>query len=268
MDVVGGKGVCATLFSLLLCLLFDIIGFIYDLLHTIGAAAVLGSLPPPAQLASVTTTTPSETLTFSSITTPQVLPPQLSSIPPPSLQQYQGSSLLQSQSPIYDPTLLQPPLSGLILSAALEPIPQRLVQRILAGHFVERCDLLSDNIVLHDQLEAIQGQVNITNVPPSLCPRQREVPSLISWVYCFVAYIAVCSSDTLCRDMLAYCRILIREALRHGGTGWQEYDRNFRRQIEIHPTICWNSLRPDLQATTILSQRTENRVVCSLGRLH
>ena len=47
---------------------------------------------------------------------------------------------------------------GMIVSPALQPIPaRRLVRRIRAGKFVEMRDLLSDNVVLHDQLEAIQG---------------------------------------------------------------------------------------------------------------
>ena len=117
-------------------------------------------------------------------------------------------------------------------------------------------DLLTDNIALHDQLEALQGTYHLTTLPNSIRPRVREVPSLISWVYCFVAYVATRTSDTQTRDMLTYCRLLIREALWHGGSGWQEYDRNFRRQLVINPSTPWNTLLPDLQATTILGQRT------------
>ena len=79
------------------------------------------------------------------------------------------------------------PLSGLILSPAANPIPYRLVQRIRRGEFVEMHDLLADNIALHDQLEFLHGHTT------SLNPRLRKVPSLASWVYCFAAYMAVCT---------------------------------------------------------------------------
>ena len=100
---------------------------------------------------------------------------------------------------------LLPPVSqsqGLILSSALEPIPARLVGRITSGQFIEMRDLLTDNIALHNQLEALQGTYHLTTLPNSIRPRVREVPSLISWVYCFVAYVATCTSDTQTRDML------------------------------------------------------------------
>ena len=150
---------------------------------------------------------------------------------------------------------------GLILSPALEPIPARLVGRIASGQFVEMRDLLSDNIALHDQLEAVQG---MHYAPNSVRPRLREVPSLTSYVFCFTAYIATRTTDPLTRDMLAYCRLIIREALRHGGTGWQEYDRNFRRQVAINPAIAWNTMLPDLQATTMLGQREGGGTFCHL----
>ncbi len=52
-------------------------------------------------------------------------------------------------------------------------------------------------------------------------------------MYCFAAYVAVQSRDPVTRDLLAYSRLIIREALRRGGNGWQEYDWFFRRQAAI-----------------------------------
>ena len=104
-------------------------------------------------------------------------------------------------------------------------------------------DLLADNFALLNQLSSLQGTVAL---PQSVVThtRLREVPSLVSWPYCFNAYIAVCTSDPLARDMLAYSRLLIREALRHGGSGWLEYDRVFRRQLAINPLLSWNTIKP------------------------
>ena len=141
------------------------------------------------------------------------------------------------------------PRSGLILSPAADPIPYRLVQRIRSGEFVEMSDLLADNIALHDQLEDLHGHTT------SLNPWLREVPSLASWVYCFAAYMAVCTEDLRTRDMLAYCRLIICEALRHGGSGWQKYDWTFWCQVAIDPHLPWHSLHPGLQAATVLRGR-------------
>ena len=63
---------------------------------------------------------------------------------------------------------------------AVDPVPQRLVQRIRAGQFVEMRELLGDNIALHDQLEAVQVHMNLSALPSMCRMRQREVPSLVS----------------------------------------------------------------------------------------
>ena len=112
----------------------------------------------------------------------------------------------------------------------------------------------SDNSSLLNQLASLHGVVSLP-VSSSNRARLREIPSLVSWVYCFITNVAVRTSDSSTRDMLAYCRLLIREALRHGGNGWVEYDRVFRRQQSINPGHPWNTLDPGLQAATILGQR-------------
>ena len=85
-----------------------------------------------------------------------------------------------------------PPLAlGMTLSPAMAPIPHRLVQRIQAGRFMEMRELLTDNLALHDQLEAVQGLPGLVSLPAALRTCQREVTSLDSWMYCFTAYMAV-----------------------------------------------------------------------------
>ena len=152
---------------------------------------------------------------------------------------------------------------GLILSPSADPIPHRLVQRIQSGEFVEMRDLLADNVSLHTQLENLHGQTTVASTSIPFRPRLREVPSLISWTYCFLA---VRSGDPQTRDLLAYCRLLIREALRHGGNGWQEYDRSFRRQAAIDPSMQWNTLQPGLQAATLVGSGGTPGVYCHICR--
>ena len=135
---------------------------------------------------------------------------------------------------------------GLILSSACDPFPQALVQRVRAEQFVEMRDLLADNIALLSQLSWLQG---VGTLPLSTvhCTRLCEVLSLLSWIYCFAAYVAIRTPDQLTRKMLVYAWLIIREALKHGGPGWAEYDRVFRRQLSINPLLSWNTLEPRQQ---------------------
>ncbi len=60
---------------------------------------------------------------------------------------------------------------------------------------------------------------------------QREVGSLITWIASIATYIAVVSQSHSNRvlDMLAYMRLIVKEAHKHGGQGWLTYDTGFRR---------------------------------------
>ena len=121
---------------------------------------------------------------------------------------------------------------------------------------------MADNIALLNQLTLLNGTLPLPFTTINRT-KVRKVPSLVSWLYCFSAYMAVQTSDPLTRDMLAYAHIIIHEALRHGGSGWMEYDRILRRQVAINPATPWNSLQPSLQVATIPSQGTTTSVCCT-----
>ena len=155
---------------------------------------------------------------------------------------------------------------GLVLSPAAAPFPKKLVDRFQAGNFVEMKELLTDNMALISQLETVQGWSPAHMLGPAR-PRLREVASLATWCYCFMGYVAIRSSDPMTRSQLVYARLLIKEAQRHGGLGWLDYDRAFRQQAAADPSLAWNTLSPGLQASTMFHQHPAGqRSFCSLCR--
>ena len=187
----------------------------------------LGALPPPTSLASVPLT-------------------QLSAYAQPTTN---STGLIpQSQR--------QAAPGGLILSPTSAPFPQKLVDKIKSGQFIEMRELLAANISLIQQLEALQGSMPIPMAGPTR-PRLREISSLATWLHCFLAYTAILTTDPSTRDKLAYARLIIHEALRHGNLGWLDYDRSFRQQTAVDPSVAWNTMLPALQATTILGNATQ-----------
>ena len=147
------------------------------------------------------------------------------------------------------------PLSGpIVLSPSFPPIPQKLVTKIQSGAFVAMKELLGDNIALMQRVEEMQGlqQQSAWLSRPNLA-RMRDIHSPLQWVYCLLAYIAIRCQDQSVRNMLTYGRIILHLALKHGGSGWLEYDRTFRQQAAADPTIPWNILNPSLMASSVLS---------------
>ena len=132
-------------------------------------------------------------------------------------------------------------------SPGSEPVPQKLVDKVCSGAYVDMKELLGDNILLLSQLESL----NIApTLPGSKKPRLREVSSLASWVYCFLAYAALRCPDKESRYRLVYARLMIREAQHHGGQGWLTYDS---QQAALDPSFQWNVLHPAIQASTLFS---------------
>ncbi len=213
-------------------------------------ALALGSLPPPpASLTSVPLATGAPTGT--AVSSP-LQPTHVS-----------WATTMASMGP----PINQPPiddmasLPGLLLSPAEEPFPKKLVDKIRGGNFVEMKELLPDNLALITQLESMQG-LSAAHLLGAARPRLREVSSLQTWCYCFLGYMAIRAADPTTRDQLAYARLLIKEAQRHGGLGWLDYDRAFRQQVAIDPSLRWNTLSPGLHASTMLNQG----VFCTLCR--
>ena len=116
---------------------------------------------------------------------------------------------------------VRPPASdqAVRLSSALPPVSAKIAA---SGQYVPMKNLLPDNVSLCLQLALPGPHVVYWGLPK---PRLREVQSPLTWVSCFLAYVAVLTPDPKTRDLLTYARLVVREAQRHGGPGWQEYDK-------------------------------------------
>ena len=224
--------------------------------HT-GNPLQLGGLPSPQQLVSVPiASSVSTSVTWTNPPVSSLLPLSQSTIP----------SLIRpaDNAPLFVPTTT---VSGsLSLSLSSDPIPAKVVHSIRSGRYVEMRDLLGDNMALTQHLESIHGYFPLHILPGASRPRLREVTTLPQWIYCFLAYLAVKTTDPLTRDQLAYVRLIVSQAQRHCGQGWLEYDCLFRRQSALDPSLPWNMIQPGLQATTILGQHPGMGHFCTLCR--
>ena len=151
---------------------------------------------------------------------------------------------------------------AMVLSSALPPLSAKIVGKIKSGQYVPMKDLLADNMSLCSQLEELPGPHSMYAGPAK--PRLREIQSPLTWVSCFLAYAAVLTSDVKTRNLLTYGRLVVREAQRHGGPGWQEYDKIFRQHAALDPSVQWNELNPSLHASTIMTYRSSNSQCCGL----
>ncbi len=93
---------------------------------------------------------------------------------------------------------------------------------------------------------------------------RREVPDLFSWVQGFGIYACMVASkqpDRI-RQLLAYQTMIVREAHRCGGLGWQAYDTMFRQQAAHSPGTDWSQLNNTLYYVTFLAQQNGRGNTC------
>ena len=170
--------------------------------------SALGSLPPPHTLSAVPTFT-GEGLFLPLTTTP----------------------IITSAAPFVQPSPWYGPNKGFRLASMFGSVPAKLVQRIRALQFVDMRELLPDNIAILRHMEALDSPNPLAPRATGARPRLREVSSLISWVLCYVTYVAVLSEShpNLVRSCLAYLALVVSKARRNGGDGWITYDAIFRQ---------------------------------------
>uniref|UniRef100_A0A1X7TZ31 Uncharacterized protein n=1 Tax=Amphimedon queenslandica TaxID=400682 RepID=A0A1X7TZ31_AMPQE len=191
-----------------------------------SGAGVLGGLPPPQGLVSVPLCPVSPPVAHTAVSTQLHSPSQAPAVP---TRQASG---------------------GLVLSPDCQPIPAKLVEKARSGEYMEMREFLLDNVKLLDKLEYTGLHHGMSR------PRMREVSSPLAWIHCFLAYTAIRCQDPFARDMLSYARLILGEAMCHGGTGWLEYDRATRQQRAIDPLKPWNIIDPGLHSAFILSHST------------
>ena len=137
------------------------------------------------------------------------------------------------------------------LSQAFGPVPEKLVKRIQALDFIDMADLLPDNLELKRRGD------NSTDKEASNTGkrRPREVSQLLTWVQCFITYVAIVAArhpDRM-KDLLAYMRLIVREAQRHKSDGWRQYDVMFRKYAASHPSVQWGQPLPSMYASFFLT---------------
>ena len=153
------------------------------------------------------------------------------------------------------------PAPRLSLSPAREPFPRKLVDKVRSGQFVEMRDMLTDNIALKRQMESFSSAYScVPALPGAMKPRLRDVFTLPSWMYCFLA---MRSDETMTRNLLPV--FVVQESQRHGGTGWMDYDRVFRQQAAIDHNLSWISIHPGIQAATSVCQASGSPAVQRAG---
>ena len=140
-----------------------------------------------------------------------------------------------------------------ILSEALPIVPPKLVKRIVKGEYVDMAELLNDNMEVERRRALFESE--LSSCSSQQRPGCREIPDILSWLYCFSLYAAVicCNYPEKAKQLWAYQAMMINEARQCGGWGWVLYDAAFCQQITSLESADFSRLNQSLYSTTILA---------------
>ena len=147
------------------------------------------------------------------------------------------------------------------VASSIAPIPGKLVKKIQALEYVEMRELLPDNIALAERMAALpSGIIQQKQLG------QRDIGgkrALMTWVSSFATYVAIVAGAHPERvaDMLAFMRLVVREANKFGGAGWLTYDAVFRRNHQGTSTP-WNYIDASLHQVYVANQRDKIVTPC------
>ena len=223
------------------------------------AGTTSGAIDLTSPLTSGLTPVPPATVAGMDIT-PSSVSSAASPLPPMSAL----LSAATSSTAFLPPSKLRP----LVYSPALPPIQPKSLEKIRAGLYFDLKELLPDNMALVQHLN--ETAMSSFSVPPTGA-RMREISNPLTWVYCFLSFIAARTDCKATRDLVAYAQIVIQLARKHGGSGWLVYDQHFRQQLAGGADLVWNNINNSLMSATVLAPLPDDpsgsgRTVCRLCR--
>ena len=77
-----------------------------------------------------------------------------------------------------------------------------------------------------------------------------EVTYILTWISCFLSFVAARSEDPATKVLMAYGLIVLHK---HGSRGWLLYDTAFHQQMAAGSLLVWTDLNTSMMAFTVLS---------------
>ena len=224
-----------------------------------SAATGIPSLPAAASISSIPLLSPSLHLPGSSSTSVTTSPATTLATAATAAGPYLPSLATLLATPLSLPGPSTPLASPLILSPALPPVPAKVVDKAHKGAFIDFKEFLVDNTLLLQRIQELSqaGAIPAAAQPLLSGSRMREVSDPLTWVSCFLAFMAAKIDHEETRRLAAYGMIIMQLVRKHGGNGWRLYDKQFRLQQAAGAGLSWVEINPSLLAATVLGQPSD-----------
>ena len=151
--------------------------------------------------------------------------------------------------PPADPPTTAEKATVMFIGAGLPPVPQKLVQRIQTGEYVDMAELLPDRL-------GVNAGPPVEGDKEDKKQKRRQVTNILEWIQCYSIYMAVRAQKhpDKVHDMLGYQALIVEARMEYEGDGWLGYDRRFRQTAAASPDTPWAKIEPTLWNKAFVGQ--------------
>ena len=142
-------------------------------------------------------------------------------------------------------------------------IPQKIVQRILAGDYVDIAELCPDSWRMEELLfQQSSGHTDCSATPR---PRKKPVTDILTWTECFSTMAAVITTKDPGKapQLFAYLRTIVRASQTFEGLAWVAYDTQYRRRAAATKSWDWGTTDTSLY-NECFTGRARAKALCKL----
>lgn len=164
----------------------------------------------------------------------------------------------------------QKPCSSMVPTGeGLPSLPKKCVDKILAGEFIDRADLLPAKGKVKAIPNATDGQIVVIQAA-DLMEHRKRIPDFATWVQCFNIYavVIIAKQPERAKNLLAYMSLIAKCSLKFKWPSWAVYDLNFRQDAADSGLKDWSRFKPSTYAQCFtgasISQGTGAGVVIPL----
>ena len=145
-------------------------------------------------------------------------------------------------------TVTKPPAAKLVPTVpGLPALPTKLVERIVAGQYVDFTELPPAKGRTRILPSSEEGHIVLIRAE-DLAGCRKLIPDLATWLQCFCIHAAVIvEHEPDCRKSLfAYVSTIAKASTKHKWPSWLVYDQNFRQEAADSGSKDWARVDPSI----------------------
>ena len=147
----------------------------------------------------------------------------------------------------------------------LPALPKKLVEKIIAGQYVDFSDLPPAKGRTRPLPSQEDGHVVVIRAE-DLAGSKKLIPDLATWLQCFAIYMAMAvgAEPDRVKSLLAYMTTIAKASIKYTWPSWIVYDKNFRQEAADNGLKDWSKVDPSIYTGASMCNSSLHYIIYSI----